>query len=179
MTANDVLRFWFEELEPKQWYVKDENLDREIRQKFEETIEAAKVGELHTWRKTPDGRLAEIIVLDQFTRNAYRGQATCFAGDPVAVVLSQEAYFSRQFEKVDKKRQSFFFMPLMHSESKSVHELAVEVFTLLGADGPIEYEMKHKAIIDKFGRYPHRNEILGRQSTPEEIEFLKEPGSSF
>jgi uncharacterized protein (DUF924 family) len=175
----DVIKFWFEDLQPKQWYTKDSELDRRIKDTFEDTILAAKNGELFSWRSTAEGRLAEIIVLDQFTRNAYRGDPRCFEADAMAVVLSQEAYFGKHYEQVPQERRSFFFMPLMHSESKIVHELAVEVFSIPGYEGTLDFEMKHKAIIDRFGRYPHRNEILGRESTAEEAEFLKQPGSSF
>ncbi|NQZ01478.1 MAG: DUF924 domain-containing protein [Bdellovibrionales bacterium] len=179
MQASDVIQFWFEDLQPKQWFTKDNKLDLEIKQKFEDSIKAAKQGELFSWRQSAEGRLAEIIVLDQLTRNAYRGLPECFEADPIAVVLSQEAYFGNHYLQVDESRRSFFFMPLMHSESKAVHELALEVFSMPGYEGTLEYEMKHKAIIDRFGRYPHRNEVLGRESTAEEIEFLGQPGSSF
>ena len=178
MKPEDVLGFWFEELNPKQHWVKDPELDKLCAERFTNYLHAAGNGELFSWRATPQGRLAEIIVLDQFSRNIFRNQPESFQYDSVAVTLSQEAWFHKTHEHIEKGK-SFLYMPLMHSESKVVHKLAVEAFTALGPDGTLEFEMKHKVIIDRFGRYPHRNEILGRESTPEEVEFLKGPDSSF
>lgn len=174
-----VLRFWFEELEPAQWWKKDAELDREIERRFGEEHAMATRGELDPWRDTPEGRLAEIIVLDQFSRNIHRDTPLAFAFDGMALVLAQEALRAGADRQVALERRAFFYMPYMHSESKAVHEVAVEVFSRPGAEFNYEFELKHKAIIDRFGRYPHRNTILGRASTPEEIEFLKQPGSSF
>lgn len=178
MEASEVLKFWFEELNPKQHWVKDPELDQLIGDRFKDVLHEAGRGELFSWRTTSQGRLAEILVLDQFSRNIYRNKPESFQFDPIAAVLSQEAWAVKAHEEIEKGK-SFLYMPLMHSESRKVHDLAVEVFTALGPDGALEFEMKHKVIIDRFGRYPHRNEILGRQSTEEEIEFLKGPGSSF
>ena len=131
------------------------------------------------WRTKAEGRLAEIIVLDQFSRNIYRDQAEAFAGDNLAVQLAFEAVEVRADQKVDVSRRSFFYMPFMHSEDLKVHEKAVEVFSQPGFENSLKWEIKHKDIIERFGRYPHRNSILGRESTQEELEFLKGPGSSF
>ncbi len=178
-TPEDIIRFWFEELEPIQWFKKDLDLDREIGARFGTTHRAASLGELESWRRTADGRLAEIIVLDQFSRNVYRDSPLAFACDPMALVLAQEAIRIAADQQVAFEKRSFFYMPYMHSESVKVHEWAVELFSQPGSEYQFEFELKHKAIIDRFGRYPHRNEILGRASTLEEIEFLKQPGSSF
>ncbi|HKI60246.1 MAG TPA: DUF924 family protein [Mariprofundaceae bacterium] len=175
----DIIRFWFSELEPMQWFKKDLNLDQDIKAHFSPTHRAASLGELEPWRSTPEGRLAEIIVLDQFSRNIYRDTPLAFACDPMALVLAQEAIRIDADQKVAFEKRSFFYMPYMHSESAKVHEWAVELFSQPGAEFQFEFELKHKAIIDGFGRYPHRNEILGRTSTPKEIEFLKQPDSSF
>ena len=176
---HDVIDFWFEELEPAQWWIKDEVLDQHIQARFGVTHMAATLGELEPWREIPEGRLAEIIVLDQFSRNIYRGTQLSFAYDLTALVLAQEAVHVGADSQVEFEKRSFIYMPFMHSESATVHETAVELFGRPGAEFNYEFELKHKAIIDRFGRYPHRNEILGRESTPEEIEFLKQPGSSF
>ena len=175
----DIIQFWFEKLEPRQWFKKDLDLDRVIETRFGATHRAASLGELAPWRTTPEGRLAEVIVLDQFSRNIYRDRPLAFACDPMALVLAQEAIRIEADQEVIFERRSFFYMPYMHSESAKIHEWAVELFSQPGAEYQFEFELKHKTIIDRFGRYPHRNEILGRTSTPEEIEFLKQPDSSF
>lgn len=137
-------------------------------------------GELYGWRKTAHGRLAEIIVLDQFSRNMYRDQPQSFAADPMALVLAQEAVFLGADKKLKTpQEQAFLYMPYMHSESEIIHEVALDLFSQPGLENNYAFELKHKEIIDRFGRYPHRNDILGRQSTAEELAFLKEPGSSF
>jgi len=118
-------------------------------------------------------------VLDQFSRNIYRDTPLAFAYDLTALVLAQEAVHVGADSKVEFEKRSFIYMPFMHSESSIVHETAVELFSQPGAEFNYEFELKHKAIIDRFGRYPHRNATLGRESTLEEIEFLKQPGSSF
>ena len=179
ISENDVLKFWFEELKPQDWYKKDSNLDKKIRQKFEPTYWQATRGELYPWRLTLRGRLAEILVLDQFSRNMFRNDSQAFRFDSLAVILSQEASQDKNFSSLSSAEQSFILMPLMHSESSFIHELAIKEFSRPGLENNLEFEYKHKAIIDRFDRYPHRNKILGRDSTPEEIEFLKEPNSSF
>ena len=176
---SEIIDFWFEELEPAQWWIKDDALDQHIQTRFGATHIAATLGELEPWREIADGRLAEIIVLDQFSRNIYRDTPLAFAYDLTALVLAQEAVHVGADQHVDFEKRSFIYMPFMHSESATVHETAVELFGQPGAEFNYEFELKHKAIIDRFGRYPHRNAILGRESTPEEIEFLRQPGSSF
>ena len=179
MTPADILNFWFEELTPKQWWVKDPELDARIQQRFGEIHARACLSELFAWRESPEGRLAEIIVLDQFSRNIYRDHAKAFAADPLALGLAQVAVQTGDDQKLVKERRVFLYMPYMHSESAFVHDEAVRLFTELGIENNLEFEHKHKAIIDRFGRYPHRNALLGRESTPEELEFLQQPGSSF
>ena len=181
INSSDVLNFWFEEIDSKQWWVKDADFDQLIKQRFLSTYQQAICGELYQWRKTAEGRLAEIIVLDQFSRNMFRDQAAAFACDFLAVALTQAAIdvgadknFLTQPQKL-----SFLYMPLMHSESLLIHEQAVKMFSQPGLEGNLAFEYKHKAIIDQFGRYPHRNKVLGRKSTPAELDFLTQPGSSF
>lgn len=181
MTGKDaeVIKFWFKELTPKQWFISSEELDVEICERFGEIHDAAIKGELDSWRKTAEGSLAEIIVLDQFSRNIYRGKAGAFANDLAALVLAQEAIRKGFHNKVEPFKRSFFYMPFMHSESLLVHKKGIRLFNEPGMEDYFDYEIKHKKIIERFGRFPHRNEILGRNSTAEEIEFLTQPGSSF
>ncbi|MCW8927099.1 MAG: DUF924 domain-containing protein [Xanthomonadales bacterium] len=174
-----IIDFWFTELEPEQWWQKDVKLDAMIQSRFGSLHKQAKAGELFEWRETALGSLAEIIVLDQFSRNIYREKPESFACDPVALVLAQVA-ISKGFDaELPQTERSFFYLPFMHSESRLIHIEAVKLFESLGNSNNLEFEYKHKAIIDRFGRYPHRNVILGRESTAEEVEFLKQPNSSF
>lgn len=181
LTSNcgTVLSFWFEDIEPKSWWSADPVFDDLVRQRFLPTLQQAAAGELYGWRETPAGRLAEIIVLDQFSRNIHRGTSHAFSQDPMALVLAQEAVAAGALDSLQGAQRAFLLMPYMHSESRSVHEQAEALFAQWAPGNNHDFELKHKAIIDRFGRYPHRNAILGRDSTPEEIEFLKQPGSSF
>ena len=175
----NVLTFWFEELEPSQWWVKDPDLDEMINQRFSDLHASANRCELFKWRETARGRLAEVIVLDQFSRNIFRDHAKSFASDPLALALAQEAIALGHDQSLTAVERSFLYLPFMHSESVEIHEVALALYKANGVESNLDFERKHKAIIDKFGRYPHRNEIFGRESTPAEIEFLKQPGSSF
>jgi uncharacterized protein (DUF924 family) len=174
-----ILDFWFSELEPKQWFMKDPALDETIKQKFESTYHEIVAGEHKAWEDSAEGCLAMILVLDQFSRNMFRDEAQAFAADNKALAVAQLAV-KKAFDKaLDPKQRTFVYMPYMHSEDPAVHEVVVDIFTAHGNAMSLDYEMKHKAIIDRFGRYPHRNKILGRTSTPEELDFLNQPGSSF
>lgn len=174
-----ILTFWFDELEPRQHFVKEAALDDQIRQRFGDTHAAAARGELYAWRANAAGRLAEIIVLDQFSRNLYRDDPRAFACDPMALILAQELVRCGGAEELPAARRAFAYMPYMHSESMPIHTVAVTLFNQPGLEGNLKFEHAHKAIIERFGRYPHRNAVLGRASTEAEIAFLKEPGSSF
>ncbi len=179
MNPQDVLHFWFDEATPEQLFRKDVAFDAEIRARFGETHRAAAHGELAAWRDTPEGRLAEIIVLDQFSRNLFRDDARAFATDGMALVLAQEAVRTGADRAIPETRLAFLYMPFMHSESRMIHVEAERLFRQPGLEFNYKFELKHKAIIDRFGRYPHRNQVLGRTSTPEELAFLEQPGSSF
>ena len=179
MQAQDILQFWFHELSDSQRFAKDEALDATLRTRFGATLQAATRGELAGWRTTPEGRLAEIVVLDQFSRNIYRDTARAFAQDALALVLAQELVASGQDRNLPLEQRSFAYMPYMHSESALVHAQAVALFSQPGLEDSLRSELHHKATIDRYGRYPHRNVILGRSSTPEELAFLSGPGSSF
>jgi uncharacterized protein (DUF924 family) len=175
----DILRFWFEEAGPNAWWNSDPAFDETIRRRFAALYERAIHGELYEWRSTSEGRLAEIIVLDQFSRNLFRGSAAAFAQDLAALVLAQEAVAAGAHRGLDPVRRVFLLLPYMHSESRSIHVQAERLFREFAPAGNLDFELRHKAIIDRFGRYPHRNAAVGRDSTPEEVEFLRQPGSSF
>ncbi len=175
----DILHFWFNEIKPSQWWAADPAFDAAILKRFGGVLEQAAQGELYTWRDEPKGRLAEVIVLDQFSRNVYRGTPKAFAQDPMALALAQEAVRLGVHQALSQTECTFLLMPYMHSESAAIHVQADALFKAFAPAANHGYELQHKAIVDRFGRYPHRNAILGRMSTPEEIEFLKQPGSSF
>jgi uncharacterized protein (DUF924 family) len=175
----EVLRFWFEEIEPSQWWVKDDDLDKSITARFSEVHAAATRCELFAWRESAKGRLAEIIVLDQFSRHMFRGSPPAFAYDALALALAQEAITAAAEQGLSQQERSFLYLPFMHSESLKIHEVAVGLYQKNGLQSNFDFELRHKRIIERFGRYPHRNSILGRESTPAELEFLTQPGSSF
>lgn len=179
MQAADVVHFWFEELTDKQHFVKDPALDAAMRTRFGPTLEAAARCELFAWRATTEGRLAEILVLDQFSRNIFRDTPRAFAQDALALVLAQELVASGQDQSLAAAQRAFAYLPYMHSESLLIHEQAARLFTQPGLENNLDFELRHKLIIERFGRFPHRNHILGRASSAPEIAFLSEPGSSF
>jgi uncharacterized protein (DUF924 family) len=174
-----ILTFWFEEIEPAMWWKSDPGFDDLIRQRFLSLLEQATLGELYAWRRQPKGRLAEVIVLDQFSRNIFRDTPRAFSQDALALVLAQEAIAAGADRALSQIERVFLYLPFMHSESKLIHEWSERLFRENGLQDNYNFELRHKAIVDRFGRYPHRNEVLGRVSTAEEIEFLKQPGSRF
>ena len=179
MNASHILTVWFEELTPRQHFVKDPALDAAMLERFGATWEAATRCELFSWRDTPHGRLAEILLLDQFSRNMFRDTPRAFAQDSLALVLAQELVASGQDQRLTPAQRAFAYMPYMHSESALIHDQAVRLFSQPGLDNNLSFELRHKEIIDRFGRFPHRNDILGRASSAPEIAFLAQPGSSF
>lgn len=174
-----VLTFWFEEIDPKQWWSVDPALDDLLRQRYAGLLQRAAQGELYEWRSSPQGRLAEIIVLDQFSRNIHRGTLRAYAQDPTALVLAQEAVSIQAHQQLGETECVFLLLPYMHSESRLIHVQAEALFREFSPAENYQFELRHKAIIDRFGHYPHRNIVLGRTSTAEEVEFLTQPGSSF
>jgi uncharacterized protein (DUF924 family) len=174
-----VLQFWFQELSPAQWWQVDVELDRLIVERFSELHGRAAQCELFEWRAEPRGRLAEIIVLDQFSRNMHRGDSLSCANDTLALALAQEAVATKADLALPPEERVFMYLPYMHSESRVVHVVAERLFKERAPASNYDFERRHKAIIDRFGRYPQRNAILGRQSTTEELTFLTQPESSF
>ena len=189
--AQDVLDFWF--LPPDnpdygqsrvEWFRKDEAFDAHIRARFGALIDAAIEGGLRAWEATPHGALARLIVLDQLTRNVYRGTPRAFAGDAQALALAVALTQAGQDRLLPPMLRAFAFLPFEHAEDLAMQARAVELFQLLsqaqpGFDGMLDYAQRHQEVIARYGRFPHRNAILGRPSTPEEVEFLRQPGSSF
>lgn len=178
MTPKSVIDFWFDEANRPFWFDKSGEFDQTICSRFAGLWQQAARAELYEWRATLEGRLAEIIVLDQFSRNLFRNSPQAFACDAMAQVLAQEAAKQPGFAELPGNWRHMMLMPLMHSESRKIHALALELFTRHAAHALI-HEEQHKAVIDRFGRYPHRNEAPGRTSSAEEIEFLNQEGSSF
>lgn len=179
MTPDILLHFWFHDIPESAWWRKDAGFDTQLRERFGRWYEAAVAGELAHWRTTLRGRLAEILLLDQIPRNIHRDTARAFASDGMALVLAQEAVGTGHAADLPPRERAFLYMPFMHSESAHVHQQALLLFAEPGMEWNLEFERRHLAIIERFGRYPHRNAVLGRPSTPEELVFLQEPGSSF
>jgi uncharacterized protein (DUF924 family) len=176
---NLVLDFWFKALSPRDWFSGKAKTDASIREKFSDLHEKAIACELFAWRTEPEGRLAEILLLDQFSRHIHRDSPRAFAADPLALALAQEAVAARADIQLSLPMRAFIYLPYMHSESLAIHEEAVKLFSQTGLENSLDFELRHKAIIERFGRYPHRNRILGRASSEAESEFLKQPGSGF
>ena len=174
-----VLRFWFEELEPKQWWKKDPELDDLIRSRYGKLQRRAAAVELHSWRKSAKGRLAEVILLDQFSRNIFRNTPLAYASDPLALGLVQEAISVKADESLEPQEQTFLYMPFMHSESIEIQNQSIRLFQFLDLKENLDSAIRHREVIKTFGRFPHRNRIVGRVSTKKEETFLKQPGSSF
>lgn len=178
-TYQSVLDFWFNPEYAPYWFEKNSDFDDKIRSQFYELWQAAVKGECFQWRESMQGRLAEIIVLDQFSRNLCRDSFQAFSQDTMALVLAQEALQLSDFNTLTIDEKRFLLMPYMHSESITIHKLAVPLFKEHTDDLSFEVALQHQAIIDRFGYYPHRNTLRNRASTPEEIAFLKDPNNSF
>jgi len=192
MKAREVLDFWFgapgsaSDGQPRRvWFVKNEAFDAEIAQRFGDTITQAVAGGLRVWdEEGPQGVLARILVLDQFTRNAWRNSPRAFEGDTLALQAARQLADSGAHRELPPQQRAFAYMPFEHAEDAFMQERAVELITALAAAHPgfedvLDYARRHRGVIARFGRFPHRNEILGRASTPEEVEFLRQPGSRF
>ncbi len=178
-TAHTVLTFWFEESTQEQWFEKDNVFDATIRKRFEPTVKSSLRGERDRWADTISGCLALIIVLDQFTRNIYRGTPRAFSGDEVALALSLRCLNRGYLDAVEVNQRHFMLMPLMHSEDLAIQDMSLPLFETHTNERTLDFAQRHRDIIARFGRFPHRNAILGRPSSSEETEFLTQPGSSF
>jgi len=170
---DSLLQFWFQEAGSKRWFKQSDGFDEQCRERFGGTFAAARRGELWRWRETPEGRCAEIILLDQFSRNLYRRGPEAYSLDPMALALAQEAIACGDHLRMDKDQRYFTYMPFMHSESLRIHEQAIILFEGLGNADALRYEHAHLDVLRRFGRYPSRNAQLGRESTAEEAQYLK------
>lgn len=173
MDWKPIIKYWFDGKGPEDWFFgKQKNLDAIIRTKFLKTYWAVVRGETAAWRKYPKGRLAEIIVLDQFSRNTFRGTPEMYRYDPLALALAQEAVAIGADKKLTKDERMFMYLPFEHSESKKIQKDSLRLFKQIWGKDMIKYAIDHKKIVDRFGRFPHRNKILGRKSTPAEKKFM-------
>jgi uncharacterized protein (DUF924 family) len=187
--AEEVLDFWFgREGEPgygefrEAWFRKDPEFDRTLRERFQDLHEAAARGDLDAWRDEAHTCLALVILLDQFPRNMFRGDPRSYATDRKAQEIAEYAVDRALDRELPAFQRMFLYMPFMHSEDLEHQRRSVELFRVLGGDeegDSSHYAVRHMEIIERFGRFPHRNEVLGRRTTPEEAEFLTQPGSSF
>jgi len=193
-----ILQFWFGDVDElgrsdvqhsRRWFMKDEAFDREIADRFGETYADVRAGRREAWLDEPRGRVAYVIVLDQFPRNMFRGTARMFEADRQALAAAVEGVARHDNIGLSVNERSFLYMPFMHSEEIGMQDRSVALFTELAADAPselrgsltaaVQYAQKHRDIIARYGRFPHRNTALGRESTPAELAFIAEPGSAF
>lgn len=176
---DDVLCFWFETLEPKDWFMKSDQVDADIRTNFLDLYQDAHGGRLNAWAETPDGVLALIILLDQFPRNMFRDTAKMYQSDEHAIAVARRAIDAGLDKNVPDARRIFLYLPFEHSEQIEDQDFCYDLVEALSDKSYLPYAEAHRRVIRRFGRFPHRNDILGRVSTPEEEAFLKEEGSSF
>jgi uncharacterized protein (DUF924 family) len=177
--VDDIVKFWFEELAPEDWYKADAKRDAEVRRRFGPLHEKLSVAVPEDWLARPKGWLAAILVLDQFPRNMFRGDPRAFATDAEALALSKRAIAEGVDMQLVPEQRAFLYLPFQHTEDAADQARSVELFTALGIPSNLDFALRHKAIIDRFGRFPHRNAVLGRASTEQEAAFLTQPGSSF
>ncbi len=170
-TPADIVAFW-REAGPDRWFEKDEKFDDDIRRRFLKTYEAAAAGGLAGWEASPESALALLILLDQFPRNMFRGQARAFATDPLARAITAGALVRGFDSQLPPELRSFFYLPFEHSENLADQERGVTLYKAADDADGLKWALVHADIIRRFGRFPHRNAVLGRVSTPEELEFL-------
>jgi len=180
----EVLRFWFTECTPEQWFKKDPEFDSIIKNRFLETYESAIIGSFDCWSKAPHSLLALIIVLDQFSRNLFRNDKYAFAHDDKALKLSKEIQAKKFITKLSNEEKLFALLPMIHSENINDHELTPKILKEHLSTHPRFEQIRtswanHTTAIKRFGRYPHRNATLGRKNTPEETVFLEGPNSTW
>jgi uncharacterized protein (DUF924 family) len=177
--VGDVLRFWFDELGRKGWFVRDAAVDAQIRDRFLPLIEQLALSPVDEALVSADRALAMVLALDQFPRNIFRGTARAFATDALALAVAKAAIARGLDEQVPAERRVFLYLPFEHSEVLADQQRCIELTATLGDEEYARYAQLHHDVIARFGRFPHRNVILGRTPTLEELAFLKEPGSSF
>jgi uncharacterized protein (DUF924 family) len=178
-SVSDILDFWFSDHVRKKWFEADREFDAELKERFGALSAKAVAGDLEAWRQTADGVVALIVLLDQIPRNTDRGTPLAFRGDAHALEIARDTVARGDDKALPKAHRQMLYMPFMHAEDLAAQEEGVRLFQELGDDSSLDYMKQHRDIIARFGRFPHRNAVLGRQSTDEELEFLKQPGSSF
>jgi uncharacterized protein (DUF924 family) len=197
-TVDEILNFWFGQAlidanalahREQVWFRADPEFDREVKEKFGTDLESAINSDLSSWKNSPRARLAGIVLLDQFSRNVYRGTSKAFAGDRAALDLCMEGLARSEDQDLHPIERTFFYMPMQHSEQLAIQEQSVRKFAELLSHSPneirtylqssLQFAIEHRDIVKRFGRFPHRNKILGRQSTPEEQEFLRTEGKRY
>lgn len=179
VTPEDVLAFWFSDETISKWFNGGTAFDALCRDRFAHAIEAAKAGDIDHWTATPDGALALVILLDQMTRNVYRGTPQAFSGDAAALTIAKAAIAKGYDAAIPSARRNFFYLPFQHSEQLEDQERGMTLYATNDVDEGLLWMTRHRDVIARFGRFPHRNAILGRVSTPEEEDFLQQPGSKF
>jgi len=177
--AQGVLTFWFDETTEEQWFAKDDTLDRTIAARFGALRDAVLASGAAGWDGDPDTLLAAIILLDQFSRNIHRGSREAFAADSLSLDLTHRALARGWDETIAPERRAFLYMPLMHAEDREEQRLSVDCFTRLGNAENLDFARKHRAVIDRFGRFPSRNQALGRVSTEAEKAYLSQPDAGW
>lgn len=170
--ASDVLEFWFKQHSQNDWFGSSAEFDAVVKEKFFELHGRVAAGEASSWRATPEGRVAEIVVLDQFSRQFFRGEAKAFATDGMSLALAQELIASGKDKALTKDQRFFAYLPFMHSESLTIHETAMQLFTELSDEETLKFEIAHLDVLKEFGRYPKRNAALGRASTSQELDYI-------
>ena len=173
VTSDEVIAFW-REAGPSKWFSKDDAFDQACRDRFLSTYEAAARGDLNEWELTPEGALAIVLLLDQFPRNMFRGDRATYRTDPTALLAADRAIERGYDQRVESQFRAFFYLPFMHSENLADQERSVALNEALGAPESVKFAHHHHDIVARFGRFPHRNALLGRESTPEEVAFLQE-----
>lgn len=178
-SAAQVLRFWFEELSREDWFAKSDAMDAQIERRFEPLRRAVLADEAAGWRDDPQTLLAAVILLDQFSRNIHRGTAEAFAADPLAQKLACQAVERGWDREMSEVQRQFLYLPFEHAEDREMQAVSLRCFEDLGQEEALQYARDHAEVIARFGRYPSRNAALGRESTPEEVEYLKQPGAGW
>jgi uncharacterized protein (DUF924 family) len=175
MTAADVLDFWFSEPSRRRWFKSTPEFDRELEARFSELHAMAADGRLGDWEQTADGALALVILLDQIPLNIYRGESRCFATEALALAVAERAIERGLDGELVPERRAFLYMPYMHSESLAHQDRSVELYAQPGLEHHLKWARHHREIVQRFGRFPHRNAILGREGTEEELSYLTSP----
>ncbi len=178
---DEILQFWFEDIDHSRWFVKDPDFDRELEQRFGGLLAQARNNQLDEWCNTPRGCLALIVLLDQFSRNVYRGTPLSFKADPKALQLTLRGIEEQFDEELSLEQRSVFYLPLRHAENLEMQKLGLVKTREINDEGygTDEYALNHLAVIERYGRFPHRNMILGRHNTPDEEEYLKDNEAGF